>query len=87
MISVIRIIGESYDLVTGNESPKSLVLTNGSQEVAIAISDKDLSRVLTLLGADTPVADRPAFEGPGSFSSDEESVESDPEDAVDAEEI
>jgi hypothetical protein len=43
MIRVVRLAGESLDLETGTELPKSLVLSNGLREVSIIISD-DIAR-------------------------------------------
>lgn len=49
MIRVTRVIGETYDLETGRESGKLLVLTNGQDEVSIPISDEDLMAVIGLV--------------------------------------
>ena len=49
MIVVRRIAGESFDLVTGEEIPKSLVLTNGHSEVSIPVDDASVARVIELM--------------------------------------
>jgi hypothetical protein len=49
MITVKRITGESYDLETGEEIPKTLVLSNGSQEVSIAVDDETAVEVVKLM--------------------------------------
>ena len=49
MIVVKRITGESYDLETGEEIPKTLVLSNGIREMAVAIDDETAVEVVKLM--------------------------------------
>jgi hypothetical protein len=49
MIVVRRIAGESYDLVTGKEQPKALVLSNGHSEVFVPINEETVLRVIQLM--------------------------------------
>jgi len=51
MIVVKRIAGESYDLETGAAIPKSLVLSNGSQELSILIDDDTAAAVIQFMAA------------------------------------
>jgi len=48
MIRVVRISGESIDLETGKELPKSLVLSNGLREISITVSDEIVQEVIRL---------------------------------------
>lgn len=49
MIRVTKILGESYDLETGAETKKGLILSNGISEVAVEVSDEAVDRVITLM--------------------------------------
>lgn len=49
MITVAKIVGESIDLRTGEEVPKSLVLTNGKQEISFPISDEVVMAIVRLM--------------------------------------
>jgi len=48
VITVTRIIGESYDFGTGKETPKAIVLSNGLSEVAVAVDEETLAQVIAL---------------------------------------
>jgi hypothetical protein len=52
MIRVTRIIGESYNVETGETVSKLLVVTNGVDEVAIPIGDAYVESVIRLLTAE-----------------------------------
>ena len=48
MIFVSRIVGESYDLQTGKELPKALVLSNGTYEHTLYVDDKTVQAIISL---------------------------------------
>ena len=48
MIKLVSIVGESYDLETGNELPKSIVLTNGIRQLSIPVSDEVIKDILMM---------------------------------------
>lgn len=49
MIRVIRIAGESYDLETGEELPKALILSNGLREFALHVDDDTAHAVVQMM--------------------------------------
>lgn len=49
MIRVIRIAGESYDLETGEELPKALILSNGLREFALHVDDETAHAVVQMM--------------------------------------
>lgn len=49
MIHVQRVVGESIDLQTGQQTTKSLVLSNGISEVTIPVDDDSVALVLHLI--------------------------------------
>jgi hypothetical protein len=49
MIFVKRITGESFDLETGSQLPKAIVLSNGASEVSISVNDEDAMAVVQLM--------------------------------------
>ncbi len=52
MIVVKRITGESFDLETGSEVPRGLVLSNGSQELIIPASDEVIKSIVIMARLD-----------------------------------
>lgn len=48
MISVIAISGETYDLSTGRETPKGIILSNGIRNITIEVSDEVIKEVILL---------------------------------------
>ena len=48
MISVIAISGETYDLQTGHETPKSLILSNGLRTITIEVNDEVIREVILM---------------------------------------
>lgn len=67
MIIVKRITGESFDLETGEQIPKTLVLSNGEREATIIIDDAAALTVVKLMVSDHELDDVPA-EGGESFT-------------------
>lgn len=49
MIFIKRITGESFDLETGSQLPKNLVLSNGTSEVSIPVTDEVAMTVVQLM--------------------------------------
>jgi len=49
MIRVVQLLGDSFDLETGKELPRRLVLTNGTSKFEIAVSDLEAAGVLELM--------------------------------------
>lgn len=49
MIRIKKLLGESFDLETGRSSTKSLVITNGTKEAVIEVSEPDAVKVLELM--------------------------------------
>ena len=49
-LEIVRVVGESFDLRTGQESPKGVVLTNGHHEITLPVSDEQLQTVLRFWG-------------------------------------
>jgi hypothetical protein len=49
MIRVVRIMGESVNLETGEETQKAIVLSNGSQEVEVFADERTIAKVIALL--------------------------------------
>lgn len=49
MITVIRVTGESYDLETGTQIPKAIVISNGVQELSILVDDDTARKVIGLM--------------------------------------
>jgi hypothetical protein len=58
VIKVVRIAGESYDLETGAEMPKALVLSNGVREVSIHVDDSVINEVVQMM-QESPSAPAP----------------------------
>jgi len=52
MIRVTRIIGESFDVETRTETPKSVVLSNGKREVVIPVGDEVAQAIVGMLVED-----------------------------------
>jgi hypothetical protein len=48
MITVSRISGESFDLSSGKELPKSLALTNGQREILVVVDDEIIREVIQM---------------------------------------
>lgn len=84
MIRVIRIAGESFDLVSGEQLPKALILSNGVREYPLYVDDETAHFVLQMMvepssagdsvGTDRADRDSPAhapLESP-LFKTDEE---------------
>jgi len=67
MIVVKRIAGESYDLETGQEIPKTLVLSNGHHEFGFPIDDETARSIIQFMleSPDSSAAPppKPAFDG------------------------
>lgn len=65
MIRVVRIAGESFDLETKKELPKSLVLSNGTRELSVYVDDDTAAEVLKMMlegtRPDTSTSTRPAL--------------------------
>jgi hypothetical protein len=49
MIRITKILGESYDLETGQETRKGLLLTNGISEVPVEASPELIDTVINLM--------------------------------------
>lgn len=49
MISVVRIVGEAFDIETGQYASKALVLSNGENEVHVPVRDDVVNAVLHLV--------------------------------------
>jgi len=49
MIHVVRITGESYDLESGTEIPKALVLSNGVREFSLHVDDDTVQAVVEMM--------------------------------------
>jgi len=54
MITVSKVLGESFDLETREEKGKCLVLTNGRDEVLVSVTDDDIKQVLKLMDGPDP---------------------------------
>lgn len=48
MIKVVRISGESFDLESGKEIPKALVLSNGIREILIPVDEEIIVQVIQM---------------------------------------
>lgn len=73
MIVVSKVLGESFDFVSGREMGKSLVLTDGQREIVVQVSDEDVRRVLELgLQTGRQVAPAPSLvdQDPGELQGD-----------------
>jgi len=55
MISVIKIVGDSFDFRTGKETPKSIVLSNGKKEVSIYVNDEEALAIVSMLADEVVV--------------------------------
>jgi len=62
MISVVAITGETYDLNTGRETPKGVILSNGVRNITIEVSDEVIKEVI-LLDAEVRNAEAPKRNG------------------------
>lgn len=49
MITITRIAGESYNLQTGEQMPKALILSNGIREYSLYVDDHTAKDILSLL--------------------------------------
>ena len=49
MIRVVRIVGEAFDIETGQCSSKALVLSNGENEVHVPVRDDVINAILHLV--------------------------------------
>lgn len=49
-LEIVRIVGESFDLRTGQESPKGVVLSNGHHEITLPVDDRQLGIILKFWG-------------------------------------
>ena len=49
MIRVIRIVGESFDIDTKQETPKMIVLSNGHREVSVPVDDEAARAIVNML--------------------------------------
>jgi hypothetical protein len=56
MIFVSRIVGESYDLGSGKELPKALVLSNGKEELLLFVEDDIIQSIIRLSQTAAPAA-------------------------------
>lgn len=62
-IRVTRIMGESFDLETGHQLPKSIVLTNGVKEIPVFVDDDVALAVIEMMtGESAPKKSSPALE-------------------------
>jgi len=52
MIRVVRLTGESYDLESGLELPKALVLSNGIREFSLHVDDSTAMAVVQMMAED-----------------------------------
>ena len=48
MLRVVRITGESFDLESGGQLPKTVVISNGITELAIPVDDDTAMEILRL---------------------------------------
>jgi len=90
MLEVTKIVGESMDLRTGEAVSKSLVVSNGSDEVMVPVSEVTMARVVRLwAGPDNLSGDpgKPRPEPPASPRSDPVRPVSTFQDELDAEEF
>jgi hypothetical protein len=49
MIRVVRLAGESYDLETGDQLPKALILSNGVREFSLHVDDETARAVVEMM--------------------------------------
>jgi hypothetical protein len=49
VIKVVRIAGESYDLETGSELSKAIVLSNGAREISIHVDDNIIGEIVQMM--------------------------------------
>lgn len=47
-VTVSRIMGESFDLLTGDTIPKAVVLSNGADEIPIYVDDETALAILAM---------------------------------------
>lgn len=70
MIIVARIVGEGFNLTDGQETPKSLVLSNGAREIVVQVDDEVINEVIKMsveasqLVHDGPPGDPESYAGP-----------------------
>jgi hypothetical protein len=48
MIKLVKITGETYDIETGKETGKGIVLSNGHEELHIPVRDEDVRDIILL---------------------------------------
>lgn len=46
MIRVVRIVGEAFDIETGQETSKAIVLSNGKDELHVPVRDDVINAIL-----------------------------------------
>ena len=56
MIEVVRITGESFDLKSGAEIPKALVLSNGIREIHVTVGDEVVAEVVGMMAEAAGIA-------------------------------
>jgi len=49
MIRVTKIVGESFDIDTKQETPKMIVLSNGRRDISTPVSDEVAQAIVTML--------------------------------------
>ena len=59
MIKLIQIVGESYNLETGQETKKALVLSNGIRQLSVEVSD-EVIRDLIMMQLEASQAETPS---------------------------
>jgi hypothetical protein len=64
MIRVKKVVGESFDLETGQGTPKGLVLANNNgHTVVVEVSDEDVEAILALMADERNAGPKPASLG------------------------
>ena len=67
MIKLVQITGESYDLETGKERPKAIVLSNGVRQLSIEVSDEAVKEIIQMqleVAKKEPLMERMASQPP-----------------------
>ncbi len=70
MIRIVRLAGESYDLETGTQLPKALILSNGVREFALHVDDDTAMAVVHMMAEGQQALDEAVAEAkvPGNGS-------------------
>ena len=58
MITLIKIVGESFDFRTNTQTTKAIVLSNGKREVSVYVSDEEALALVSMLADEVPATEK-----------------------------